>query len=68
MRYRAMVLTRDHYIRRLLAACFSPRSIWPIHLAGGLYGSGVPGAIGGYFLRLASKSTMTFMAGPRKVN
>jgi hypothetical protein len=31
---------------------------------GGLYGSGVPGAIGGYFFRLCSKSVTIFMAGP----
>ena len=32
--------------------------------AGGVYGSGVPGGIGGYFFKLASKSTITLMAGP----
>src|SRR6478672_9305493 len=31
---------------------------------GGVYGSGVPGDIGGYFFRLCSKSTITLMAGP----
>ena len=31
---------------------------------GGMYGSGAPGGIDGYFFRLCSKSTMTLMAGP----
>src|SRR5262249_8296213 len=31
---------------------------------GGVYGSGVPGAMGGHFFRLCSNSTTIFMAGP----
>jgi hypothetical protein len=40
----------------------SPRTCC-VHLLGGKYGSGVPGAIGGYFFRLFSNSTTMFMAG-----